>query len=43
MLQIVASLPLGAAIYKGVFQIPFFDTLHTLVIFLVLGVGADDW
>ena len=42
MLQIVASLPLGAAIYKGVFQIPFFDTLHTLVIFLVLGVGADD-
>ena len=42
MLQIVASLPLGSAIYKGVFQIPFFDTLHTLVIFLVLGVGADD-
>uniref|UniRef100_A0A7S2QV85 SSD domain-containing protein n=1 Tax=Triparma pacifica TaxID=91992 RepID=A0A7S2QV85_9STRA len=42
MLQIVASLPIGSAIYKGVFQIPFFDTLHVLVLFLVLGVGADD-
>ncbi|GMH73348.1 hypothetical protein TrST_g2399 [Triparma strigata] len=42
MLQIVASLPIGNAIYKGVFQIEYFDTLHTLVIFLVLGVGADD-
>mmetsp|Transcript_6051 Transcript_6051/g.11498 ORF Transcript_6051/g.11498 Transcript_6051/m.11498 type:complete len:998 (+) Transcript_6051:160-3153(+) len=42
MLQIVASLPIGNLIYKVVFQIPYFDTLHTLVIFLVLGVGADD-
>ena len=40
MLQIVASLPIGNMIYKGVFQIPYFDTLHTLVIFLVLGVGG---
>ena len=42
MLQIVASLPIGNAIYRQIFQIDYFDTLHTLVIFLVLGIGADD-
>ncbi len=42
MLQIVTSLPIGNFIYKVFFGIPYFDTLHTLVIFLVLGVGADD-
>ena len=42
MLQIVCSLPIGNGIYKLLFGIEYFDTLHTLVIFLVLGVGADD-
>jgi len=42
MLQIVSSLPIGNFFYKVVGQIQYFDTLHTLVIFLVLGVGADD-
>lgn len=42
MLQIVCSLPIGCGIYKLGFGIPYFDTLQTLVIFLVLGVGADD-
>jgi predicted RND superfamily exporter protein len=42
MLQIVCSLPLGNGIYKGILGIDYFDTLHTLVIFLVLGIGADD-
>jgi len=42
MLQIVCSLPIGCGIYKLLFGIPYFDTLQTLVIFLVLGVGADD-
>ena len=36
------SLPIGCGIYKLCFGIAYFDTLQTLVIFLVLGVGADD-
>ncbi|KAJ1379571.1 hypothetical protein B484DRAFT_412332 [Ochromonadaceae sp. CCMP2298] len=29
-------------IYKVVFQITYFSELHSLVIFIILGVGADD-
>lgn len=42
LLQIILSLPLAFFIYRFVFQIPYYTQLHILVIFLVLGVGADD-
>jgi len=41
MFQILASLPIGALIYKSL-QIDYFEFLHVLVIYLVLGIGADD-
>mmetsp|Transcript_47970 Transcript_47970/g.133829 ORF Transcript_47970/g.133829 Transcript_47970/m.133829 type:complete len:367 (+) Transcript_47970:880-1980(+) len=42
MLQIVLSLPVSLFIYRVIFRIWFFDTLQTLAIFVILGVGADD-
>lgn len=42
MYQIVLSLPVGSLFYRRVFMIDFFDYLHVLVIYLVLGIGADD-
>eukprot|EP00603_Paraphysomonas_imperforata_P009674 CAMPEP_0114464258 /NCGR_PEP_ID=MMETSP0104-20121206/7824_1 /TAXON_ID=37642 ORGANISM="Paraphysomonas imperforata, Strain PA2" /NCGR_SAMPLE_ID=MMETSP0104 /ASSEMBLY_ACC=CAM_ASM_000202 /LENGTH=1058 /DNA_ID=CAMNT_0001637307 /DNA_START=211 /DNA_END=3387 /DNA_ORIENTATION=- len=40
--MIVTSLPFTILIYKKVFNIPFYSELHSLVLFIVLGVGADD-
>jgi hypothetical protein len=42
MWQIISSLPIAAVFYGGVFQIPYFEFLHILVVYLVLGIGADD-
>jgi len=42
MAQILLSLPVAFFIYRVFFQISYFTQLHVLVIFLVLGVGADD-
>eukprot|EP00468_Gymnochlora_sp_CCMP2014_P000747 CAMPEP_0167740656 /NCGR_PEP_ID=MMETSP0110_2-20121227/407_1 /TAXON_ID=629695 /ORGANISM="Gymnochlora sp., Strain CCMP2014" /LENGTH=1038 /DNA_ID=CAMNT_0007624591 /DNA_START=145 /DNA_END=3262 /DNA_ORIENTATION=+ len=42
MLQVLFSLPVAIVVYRSVFQIPYFQFIHILVIFLVLGVGADD-
>lgn len=42
MFQIVISIPVSIVVYKNVFQIPYFSFLHILVVFLVLGIGADD-
>ena len=42
MFMIFCSLPFSLALYKGLYQIPFFSQLHSLVLFIVLGVGADD-
>jgi len=42
MLQIVCSLPIAGLFYQGVFQVKFFQFIHILTIFLVLGIGADD-
>eukprot|EP00403_Amphidinium_massartii_P033930 CAMPEP_0178446626 /NCGR_PEP_ID=MMETSP0689_2-20121128/40916_1 /TAXON_ID=160604 /ORGANISM="Amphidinium massartii, Strain CS-259" /LENGTH=996 /DNA_ID=CAMNT_0020071487 /DNA_START=155 /DNA_END=3145 /DNA_ORIENTATION=+ len=42
MLQIVLSLPVSGLFYRGVFQIKYFHFLHVLVVYLVLGIGADD-
>lgn len=42
ILMIFLSLPFGLFIYSAVFQIPYYSELHSLVLFIVLGVGADD-
>jgi len=42
MLQIVLSLPVSGLFYRGVFQVKYFHFLHVLVVYLVLGIGADD-
>lgn len=42
MWQIVASLPIGALFYRKLFMVDYFEFLHILVVYLVLGVGADD-
>jgi len=42
MLQIFLSLPASLFFYRVIFQITYFSTLQQLVIFVVLGVGADD-
>ena len=42
MIQIMLSLPVSYFIYSCIFQVAFFQQIHILVIFVVLGVGADD-
>lgn len=42
MYQIVFSLPIGGFFYKNLFQVHYFEFLHILIVYLVLGVGADD-
>ena len=42
MFMILMSVPVGMMVYKLIFQIHFFSSLHVLVVFIVLGVGADD-
>lgn len=40
--QILASFPFAYFIYRFVFQISHFDTLSLFIIFILLGIGADD-
>lgn len=42
MTQIVMSMTVGAFLYRTVLGISYFHILHILLIFLVLGIGADD-
>ena len=42
MLQILVSLPLSLFIYRIVFWIPYFGPMQILVVFIILGIGADD-
>mmetsp|Transcript_25152 Transcript_25152/g.32682 ORF Transcript_25152/g.32682 Transcript_25152/m.32682 type:complete len:932 (-) Transcript_25152:127-2922(-) len=40
--QVVASFVPGFFIYRLIFQVNYFQTLHMLAIFVILGVGADN-
>merc|ERR550534_2688515 len=42
MTQILLSFVLAAFIYRVLFQIDYIDFLSFLVIFVILGIGADD-
>merc|ERR1719440_2158180 len=42
MYQITFSLPIGGFVYKHIFQVDYFEFLHILIVYLVLGIGADD-
>eukprot|EP01084_Bolivina_argentea_P169144 293247_1 len=42
MFGILMSFPSAYFVYRVVFSVPIFDTLSTLIIFVLLGVGADD-
>jgi len=42
MFQILMAFPLAYIVYRIVFGIQYFDFLNTLIIFVLLGVGADD-
>lgn len=41
MSYILLSVPTALFFYKMVFQILFFDFIHILVVFIILGIGAD--
>ncbi len=40
--QIQLSIPVSAFLYRVVFRIDYFGDLHLCIIFLALGIGADD-
>ncbi|CAJ1378475.1 unnamed protein product [Effrenium voratum] len=42
LFMMIMSLPMAALIYQGVFRVLYFEFLHILVVYLVLGIGADD-
>eukprot|EP01084_Bolivina_argentea_P075528 136921_1 len=42
MFGILMSFPCAFFVYRVIFQVPIFDVLSTLVVFVLLGVGADD-
>ena len=39
---IILSFPTTIMITEGVMQVTYFSNLHSLVIFIVLGIAADD-
>eukprot|EP01084_Bolivina_argentea_P180297 311480_1 len=42
LIQILMSFPLAFFFYRLILGIPHYDTLSSLIIFVLLGVGADD-
>lgn len=42
ILQIVLGFPFAYFVYRFFFQVLYFDTMSFIVIFIILGVGADD-
>ena len=42
MMGIMFSFPFAFFIYRCIFQVTYFDTLATLIVFVLLGIGADD-
>lgn len=42
ILLIVFSFAVSAVIYKGIFRITYMSNLHYLVVFIALGIAADD-
>jgi len=42
IVMILFSFPLTVMITEGVLRCTFFSSLHTLVVFIVLGIAADD-
>lgn len=42
MVGIVLSFPLALLCYKYIYGVSFFQTLHLLVLFIIIGIGADD-
>jgi len=42
IMLILFSFPLTQVINEGIFRNTFYSSLHILVIFIVLGIGADD-
>lgn len=42
ILLIILSFALTGIIFMGVLQVKYYSTLHNLVIFIVLGIAADD-
>lgn len=43
MLLILLSFGLTAVIYEGLIGVTFYSNLNNLVIFIVLGIAADDF
>lgn len=42
MLLILASFPVSLVIYRFICQVTFYNSIHNLAIFIVLGIAADD-
>jgi hypothetical protein len=42
MMQILFSFPLSYFVYRFVFQVQYFSAFNILIVFIVLGIGADD-
>ena len=42
IMQILLGFPLSYFLYRVIFQVTYFGTLHTLIMFVILGIAADD-
>jgi predicted RND superfamily exporter protein len=42
MWQIISGFPFAYFIYRYILWVPYYDTLSSLIIFVILGIGADD-
>ena len=41
-LMIIFSFAVTGMIYEGIFRITYMSDLHNIVVFIVLGIAADD-
>lgn len=42
IMLIMFSFPVTAIVCEGIFRVTYYSNLHSLVIFIVLGIAADD-
>jgi len=42
LLNIFMSIPVALVIYRYIFQVTYFSSLHLFVVIIIVGIGADD-
>ena len=42
LLNVVMTLPVGLVLYRFVFGVTYFSSIHITILIVIVGIGADD-